>query len=243
MSDYRESYWVPRRFKGKSVWVRATEGGEPVVNRGLLDVRYNDKPGAKVYSGSVRNLDAEQAPATAAVKIVDPLASEDGASGSKPKSKSGKKSDAAPPPIPDGAIVVYTDGACSGNPGPAGAGVVILVDGARREFSHYLGEATNNIAELTAIKVALSDLTRTLNGDLQRPIVLHSDSDYAIKVVTGAYRAKKNVALIREIQQLLRPFGKLRFQWVRGHVGVEENERADTLAVSAIERRADTVSE
>lgn len=54
------AYWVPRRFKGKDVFVRSTEAGEPIVSNGRLDVRYNAKPGVKIYSGSPQNLEPAQ---------------------------------------------------------------------------------------------------------------------------------------------------------------------------------------
>src|SRR5205814_508608 len=69
------------------------------------------------------------------------------------------------------AIHVWTDGACEGNPGPAGLGVVIIDGGEHRELSEYLGQGTNNIAELTAILRGLESI-----ADRKRPVIVYSDS-------------------------------------------------------------------
>src|SRR4029079_17706326 len=79
----------------------------------------------------------------------------------------------APPP-PAGQVIAYADGACTGNPGPAGLGVMII-DGPRRiELSEYLGQGTNNIAELTAILRAIGEVPEDV------PMTVYTDSQYAI---------------------------------------------------------------
>ncbi|MCA9522198.1 MAG: ribonuclease HI [Myxococcales bacterium] len=237
------SFWVPRRFKGKDVWVRSSEAGEPIVSNGRLDVRYNAKPGVKIYSGSPQNLEPAEGSPTAieideaeAVLASAPSTAKEAA---RPKRGGAKALIVASGPEPiagvDARYVIYTDGACSGNPGPAGSGVVILDATRRIELSIWLGTATNNIAELTAIDAALRWLALD-RGSVAERIILHSDSDYSIKVLLGQYKAKKNVELIRSIQERLRPFERLEMRWVRGHVGVVENERADELAREAIAR-------
>jgi ribonuclease HI len=125
-----------------------------------------------------------------------------------------------------GAAIVYTDGACTGNPGPAGLGVVVLREKGRVERSEYLGNGTNNIAELTAIQRAL-EMT-------EGPVVIHTDSQYAIGVLTKGWKAKANTALIEGIRGLLGRRSGVRFVYVRGHAGVPLNERADELARMAI---------
>src|SRR5262245_30691763 len=77
------------------------------------------------------------------------------------------------------AVLAYTDGACSGNPGPAGVGVVLVCGEHRKELSEYIGEATSNIAELTAVLRALRAIR-----DRDRHVILHSDSEYTIGVLT-----------------------------------------------------------
>ena len=130
------------------------------------------------------------------------------------------------------AVHAYTDGASLGNPGPAGAGVVLLFRERRKEAAIYLGETTNNVAELTAILEALRLVKKR---DL--PVRVHSDSSYAIGVLDGSYRAKANRELVAAIHAEMRGFTDLRLIKVEAHVGVEWNERADALAGQAAKTR------
>lgn len=133
----------------------------------------------------------------------------------------------------DPTIHVWTDGACTGNPGPMGLGVVLLSGERRKEISEYLGEGTNNIAELTAILRGLEAIKSP-----GRPVVVYSDSSYAIGVLSKGWKAKANVELIAAIKQEMRRFPRLSFVKVAGHAGVPENERCDELAREAIATRA-----
>ena len=130
------------------------------------------------------------------------------------------------------AILAYTDGACSGNPGPAGIGVVLVCGDQRKEISEYIGHATSNIAEVTAMVRALEAIK-----DRSRHVILHSDSEYAIGSVTGTRRVRANRALIDQARGLAASFAHLRFAWVPAHAGVAENERCDDLARRAVQRR------
>jgi len=127
------------------------------------------------------------------------------------------------------AILAFTDGACSGNPGPAGIGVVLVCGEFRKEISEYIGEATSNIAELTAVVRALSAIR-----DRTRHVILHSDSEYTIGTLTRDWKIRANKPLIEQARALAATFGHLRFEWVPGHAGVAENERCDELARTAI---------
>ncbi len=129
-------------------------------------------------------------------------------------------------------IEAYTDGACSGNPGPAGLGVVLSHGAHQFELSEYLGEATNNIAELTAILRVLE-----YSADKQAPVLVHTDSKYAIGVLTQGWKAKANQVLIETIRKALRAVQKVSLKYVPGHAGIEKNERADVLARQAITTR------
>lgn len=130
------------------------------------------------------------------------------------------------------AIHAWTDGACTGNPGPMGIGVVLISGTHRKEISEYLGPVgTNNIAELTAILRALESVK-----DRKRPIVIYSDSAYAIGLLSMGWKAKANKELVEKIRQFLRMFPDVQFVKVAGHAGVPENERCDELARAAIER-------
>ena len=138
-----------------------------------------------------------------------------------------------PPPAGGERIEIYTDGASSGNPGPSGIGVVLRYGAHTREISRYIGEATNNIAELEAIRTALDAIK---NRDL--PIRLYTDSKYAQGVLTQGWKAKKNRRLIASIRDLMTRFRDIRLVKVPGHAGLEGNERADHLAVRAIKDAA-----
>ena len=133
-------------------------------------------------------------------------------------------------------IHIYTDGACFGNPGPMGIGVVLLADDRRKEISEYLGPlGTNNIAELTAIQRGLEAIK-----DRSRPIIVYSDSAYSIGVLSKKWKAKANLDLIAAIKALLAKFPKVSFVKVAGHSGIPENERCDQLAVAARDEAANS---
>jgi len=226
--------WLKVKFKGKDVWaevgadgqIKEAEGGKITIVYGL---------GGKAYS-TFRSR----------VKIADGAAPEDGpaavanpSSGGKSKKSGGKANSSifggGPSDLTDShAIHLWTDGACSGNPGPAGSGTVILDGDQRVDIAQWLGQGTNNIAELTAILVGLKELSRPV----RRTLVVHTDSQYGIGVLAKAWKAKANTELILEIKRELRGIPRVVWHWVRGHEGVELNERCDQLARQAIAGRA-----
>jgi ribonuclease HI len=194
------------------VFVKVGDDGEPVAGAdGRVDMIY--KKGGKVYRAAVRNLSPDGKPETLSEQDAAP-------SGAAPQK-------GAPPPD---AVIVYTDGACTGNPGPMGVGVVIIDGKERREVSEFLGHGTNNIAELTAIIRALEISPR------ERTVVLHSDSAYALGLLGQGWKAKANQALVEKMRTLAREFKDLRLVKVAGHAGISENERADQLATGAVAR-------
>ncbi|OGR09781.1 MAG: hypothetical protein A2277_11095 [Desulfobacterales bacterium RIFOXYA12_FULL_46_15] len=133
--------------------------------------------------------------------------------------------------MPDHCIKIYTDGASSGNPGPAGIGVVLIYGDKKKEISSFIGSATNNIAELAAIKAGLEKLKR-----FDLPVRIFSDSSYAVGLLTKGWKAKANQELVFEIRSLMKNFSDLAFIKVKGHSGIKENEVADFLATSAIKK-------
>jgi ribonuclease HI len=198
------------------VWVKLTPRGEPAAGPdGRVEILY--KPGGKVYRASVRNLEADPAPErlsdAAALPAAAPVPTDTNAPATE-------------------AIHVYTDGACTGNPGPMGIGVVILDGKQRREISEYLGHGTNNIAELTAILRGLEAVPA------DRPIIVYSDSSYALGLLSKGWKAKANQELVETLRAKAAQFKWLRFVKVAGHSGVPENERCDELARQAIIRRS-----
>ncbi len=215
-------YWKEVRFKGQQVHARCTPDGSLLVERGLVPIRYS-LSGGKIYSGSLQNVE-ENPNGPAPI-----LREADGA----PKAAPSKKSNPKQPPLPrPGAIVAYTDGACSGNPGPAGYGVLIEDGTGTTEISGFLGEGTNNIAELSAIGSALE-----AQADVHAALDLYTDSSYAIGVLTKGWKAKANQELIASIRRRLAHHTDVLFHWVKGHAGFEGNERADELARLAVERQ------
>jgi len=131
----------------------------------------------------------------------------------------------------DDSITIYTDGASAGNPGPSGIGVVLRFGKHEKEISRYIGITTNNMAELEAIR---SGLMAVKNSNL--PVRVFTDSRYAYGVLTQGWKAKKNQDIIESIKKILSKFNDLKFIKVKGHAGIEGNERADFLATSAIKK-------
>jgi ribonuclease HI len=221
-------------FKGGEVFARCDDEGRLKADDGRVEIRYRARDG-RAYHAALRNL----APVPGAgVLPEDTCAPADAKPDRKPSARGGaargsaKRAGGGAPVHEDGAIIVYADGACSGNPGPAGAGVVLLDGTSRRELSHYLGVGTNNIAELTALELAALAIDARA-----RPVRMHTDSQYAIGVLTKGWKAKANVELIARLRALLAHFTDLELRYVPGHAGVPLNERADALAVEAVERR------
>ncbi len=211
--------WLPHRLRDSEVWAKVDANGALVTDRdGRVEIVYKPAAGAKVYRAGARNLAATGG---AAVEF-------DAGERALEKPKPG-----ALPKPPDDAIHVWTDGACSGNPGPAGAGVVVIDGSERKELSEYLGEGTNNIAELTAILLGLELVT-----DRKRPVIVYSDSSYSIGLLTQNWKAKKNIELVDQLRAVCRQFADLRFVKVAGHAGIPLNERTDELAREAVTRRA-----
>lgn len=138
-------------------------------------------------------------------------------------------------------VTIYTDGACSNNPGPGGYGIVLLYNGIRKEISKGFNHTTNNRMEILAIIDALSILK------IRSSVVLYSDSKYVIDAITKKWvyswkknnwiRSNKEKALNIDLWQKLLPLlekHSVKFVWVKGHANNVENERCDTLAREAI---------
>ena len=216
--------WVRARLRDSLVFARADERGSLVADGGTVEVRYKPTDG-KMYRARAANLAV-----TDATPLPDDTCSE--ARAVEKAAEKGKAS-AAVTVVPPGAIVVYADGACSGNPGPCGLGVV-LVDGTTQiELSEYLGVGTNNIAELTAVLRAVERV-----ADKTRPMVLHTDSQYSIGVLQKGWKAKANQELITRIRAELKTRPGVRLAYVPGHAGVAGNEHADQLARLAVQTRS-----
>lgn len=209
-------YWIRAQFRDDEVLVRCNATGAFDVAGGLAGFRY--QPGGKIYKTRP-----------------DRLVTIDGATPEEletppPKRKPGAAAAAAASSRPESeAIQLWTDGACTGNPGPAGAGVLYRYKGEVRELSEDLGHGTNNIAELTAILRGLQ-----MVEDPSTPVDVMTDSSYCVGLLTQGWKAKANVELVAELRAVLSRFADARIIKVPGHAGVPDNERADALATGAI---------
>ena len=218
------------------MFARARADGSLIDEGGRVEIRY--KLGdARAYRAALGNL-IVGSPPTLHADSDFPEAAAARESAEKPTSaapaKGGTKVVAAMRgPAMIGEWSAFTDGACSGNPGPCGSGVVMIApDGKMAEGSEFLGTGTNNVAELTAIWRALEACPEEAPG-----IVIHTDSQYAIGVLTKGWKAKANQALILKIKEALAKVArttKVRMVYVPGHAGIPMNERADELAREAI---------
>jgi ribonuclease HI len=139
-------------------------------------------------------------------------------------------------PVSKDAVVVYTDGGSLGNPGPGGYGVVMLHKGKRKELSGAFRLTTNNRMEMTACIVALREL------ETPSSVIMHCDSKYVVDGIMKGWAVKwrsknwmrtktekaKNADLWKELLALCENH-HVEFRWVKGHAGIEENERCDFL--------------
>ena len=141
-------------------------------------------------------------------------------------------------------VVIYTDGACSRNPGPGGWGVVLRWNGTEKELHGGEPQTTNNRMELTAAIQALEALNRPSQ------VRLHTDSTYLLDGITkwiagwqrngwrtSAKKPVKNEDLWRRLVEAMNGH-EVSWLWVKGHAGDEGNERADALARLGIEEAA-----
>lgn len=138
-------------------------------------------------------------------------------------------------------VTIYTDGACSGNPGAGGWGAILMCDGKKKEFSGFEKETTNNKMELTAVIVALSKLKKQCN------VELYSDSAYVVNAINQGWlenwkangwkgsdkKPVKNIDLWLKLDALLMEHN-VTFIKVKGHADNPYNNRCDALATGEI---------
>lgn len=210
-------------FKGRKVYAEVDEEGNVIITGGRAVIKYQ--------------LDQEVTylARASAVKEID----ENLLLKMKTKKEKEKKAPEKIPPSAslgenhdDDAIAIFTDGACEGNPGPAGIGVLLRYRNHQKEISKFIGQGTNNIAELTAIRVALQEIK-----DPHLPVVLYTDSAYCLGALRGAWKTKKNQTLIESIKKEMARFSNLKIVKVEGHKGIEGNEIANRLAGQALREK------
>jgi len=208
--------WIRMRFKKNKIWAETDREGRLLQRDGRVRIKYQlDQPHEyRVKPQDIKSLDETPQDAPAA-------------STPRPAERAGPPTD----PAAGRMVHIYTDGASSGTPGPAGIGVVLQCGSQRREISEYIGEATNNIAELLAIQKGLAAVKNR-----RLPVRVYTDSGYAFGVLTLNWKPKKNTDIIAAIRRSMAMFADVRLIKVPGHCGVVDNERADALATSAIRK-------
>jgi ribonuclease HI len=202
--------WKRMRFKNNKVWLAIDAAGNPFEQNGKVLIKYQLDQDHEywVRKRNIRALDTDPA-------IIQPSRKE------TPSAETDGREE----------IYIFTDGASSGNPGPAGIGVVLRFGEHEKEISEYIGTATNNIAELKAIQAGLRALKNT---DL--PVRIFTDSSYAYGVLALGWKAKANKETVARVKKTMKKFKNLKILKVKGHAGDEGNERADFLATSAIKQ-------
>ncbi len=200
--------WKRMRFKKNKVWLAVDESGKPVEENGKVLIKYQLDQTHEywVRRSNIMPLDS------------DPVAAQ-----------STQKNAALTQSGDTEEILIFTDGASSGNPGPAGIGVVLRFGRYEKEISEYIGLATNNIAELKAIQAGLLAVKKT-----ELPVRIFTDSRYAYGVLSLGWKAKANQEMVQSIKKMMKKFKNLKLVKIKGHAGDEGNERADLLATSAI---------
>ena len=140
-------------------------------------------------------------------------------------------------------VAIYTDGACSGNPGPGGWGAILIYKGIEKEISGGEADTTNNRMELTAVLRALALLKEPC------AVTVTTDSQYISRAINEGWLKKwkaagftkkgglKNAELWRELDALLQKHD-VKFVWVKGHADNEYNNRCDKMAVAEREKYA-----
>jgi len=216
--------WKRMILKGNKVWQALGPDEKPLSKNGKVLIKYNPDQEYE-YWVNENNLE-EISPGTLGKPQVRKKIKDKSSSDNR---KGVVEEFASEADIPSDAICIYTDGASSGNPGPSGIGILFRFGEHEKELSRHIGIATNNIAELEAIKTALLELKTT-----KKPVRIFTDSSYAHGVLTLNWKAKKNPELINRIKKTMTSFSDLKLVKIKGHAGHAGNERADSLATRAV---------
>ncbi len=224
-----EIKWQRMQFRKNKVWVALNPEGSPLIQGGKVLIKYQlEQPHeywvfAKAVSALADPVDQ--------IKTAVRKASSNPQSSAKPTAPKSTEAEIDYQQC----ICLYTDGASSGNPGPSGIGILLRYRSHEKKISRYIGLATNNIAELEAIRVGLGEVK---NRSL--PVRVFTDSSYALGLLSKGWKPKMNQELVHQIKMLMENFKDLHFIKVKGHAGHPENECADQLATAAIDDHTST---
>jgi len=236
--------WVPVRFRNERVHARCGADGALLAGQGGF-VEFVYQLGGKAYKSRPESFERlpNEAPRAGAAAAPAGVADSAGAPKKTAHTSRVTKTAASKTGVrivelgqrrgADVAIQLWTDGACSGNPGPAGAGVLYEYKGETRERSEYLGQGTNNIAELTAILRGLE-----MVDDPSHAVDVMTDSEYCLGLLGLGWKPKANQELVAKLRATYARMSDVLLVKVKGHAGVPGNERADELAREAITSRA-----
>jgi len=214
-----ERGWKRMMFKGNKVWLHVDDDQQSIIhhNKVLIKYQLDQDHEYRVHKEAVKPIDPAQLKKKAPRKMHDQQSSLTG------------EQVGLHDQIPSKTVVAYTDGASSGNPGPSGIGIVLRFGSHKKEISRHIGIATNNVAELTAIKAALKAIRTT-----EIPVRLYTDSQYCYGLLSLGWKPKRNEKLVAAIKKLTGQFKDLRILKIEAHAGIDDNERADRLAREAI---------
>jgi ribonuclease HI len=220
--------WQRMRFKKNKVWLALGKDGRPLQKNGKVLIKYQLDQDHQYWVNQQNVNPLDHTAAAVDLQNDKPPKNETSSLTRRAVEKKPQKTSASEAAD---AIHVYTDGASAGNPGPSGIGIVLRYGKHEKEISRYIGLATNNIAELEAIREALKQIKHS-----HIPVRVFTDSSYAHGVLSLGWKARKNKELVQSIKHTMSAFEDIKLIKIRGHAGIEHNERADFLATSAIDK-------
>ena len=238
--------WKPALFKGKKVWAQVNDLDELNLANGLVGIRYSTKEGAPIYRAAAKNIQLTSEPS----KPLDQGANAPKVEPRKPNTRkkfgsshtrTNEQKSAAQKDVRKfleslsaDTVRCFTDGSCIGNPGPCGTGVYIQFPSKEIKHYRYLGEGTNNKAELSAVLDAMQIIEEE-GIDTNTPIVVCTDSQYVVGILTKNWKAKANKDIIFPLRSAVKKWSDITIRWVAGHADIPENDEADRLANLAIQ--------
>lgn len=238
--------WKPALFKGKKVWAQVNEVDELNLANGLVGIRYSTKEGATIYRAAAKNIQLGSEPSMSLdqgvhapkIEAAKPnMGKKFGSSHTRTnEQKSAAQKDVRKflESLSADTVRCFTDGSCVGNPGPCGTGVYIQLPSKEIRHYRYLGEGTNNKAELSAVLDAMQ-LLEEEKVDVNTPVVVCTDSQYVVGILTKNWKAKANKDVIIPLRSAVKKWSDITIRWVAGHADIPENDEADRLANLAIE--------